>query len=591
MSRQMPTGRRYPPLAVAAAMLLVLLSVLPSALNLPQSNPSQTLEYAPVPPDDEAPPQQSGNLSSLGLAGSGSLQGALGAGPGDGGGTTLTGAGRSPSTKRCVGNPPRQTEDPLSPPCVAHFSGDNFGSTYQGVTRDEIRVLFYVTGGTYAGNSRGQNQMPPNTYWDLAKPATEDDPLFVVLLQAYQRHFNERYQTYGRFVHFFVRFDRGVATATPESRAADAANDYGLIKPAAVVLYVSEFAASYVEQMARRRVIAFLGNGGGGGIVAATERAETFSRVAPLLWGYYPSIEQRARVFVSYLCTKVVPHPVSFSGNPADTGQPRRLGLLHEGNPSRADRIAFSALVKAGVEGCGGQWVAEGKISDKVGPENPAQAGNDIALFVQQGVTTVVRTGANADCCHARAASGANYYPEWILAGDGLSDQNLNSQIQDAAQWTHARAVSLYHLGVPIEEQPCFVAARDVDPSLPRIDVKNWACGFYPGIRMLFTGIQVAGPRFGPDTLDRGYHAIPDVRSSDPRVPSCYYEAGDYTCVKDAVAEWWDPSGEDPGSGARGCWRVMEGGRRYTAGTWKADNVDAQRSVSDPCNFQGVGAT
>jgi hypothetical protein len=54
------------------------------------------------------------------------------------------GKGVNPSNKRCVGNPPRQTEDPTSPPCVAFFDGDNFGSTYQGVTGEEIRVLIYV---------------------------------------------------------------------------------------------------------------------------------------------------------------------------------------------------------------------------------------------------------------------------------------------------------------------------------------------------------------------------------------------------------------------------------------------------------------
>ena len=587
-------SRNYPPLAIAGLVAVVLLALLPSGLNLPQSNPSQTLEYAPVPPDDETPPSESGNLSTLGLGRSSSI-GQTGTGPAGGGAAagaaSLVGGGKNPRTKKCVGNPPRQAEDPLSPPCVAHFSGDNFGATYQGVTRDEVRVLLYINGGTYAGNSRGQTNMPPGTYWDLGQPPKDDEPLFAMLLRGYQRYFNDRYQTYGRFVHFYVRFADPTGQHTAESRASDAANDFQTVKPAMVVLYVPEFAAEYVGAMARRGVIAFLGNGGGGGILAATERAETFRRFAPRLWGYYPSVEQRARTFVSYLCTKVVPYPVSFSGNNADLGRPRRLGLLREGSPSRQDRIAFSRLVKEGVEACGGEWAAEGSVTDTVGPDEAARAGNDMALFVRNGVTTIIRAGGHTAPSHPRAATAANYYPEWIVAGDGLSDSNLNSQIQDPGQWAHARAVSQYHLGAPIDEQHCFVAAREADPSLARIDVKNWSCGFYPGLRMLFTGIQVAGPRFSPSTLDRGYHAIPDVRSTDPSVPSCYYDPGDFTCVKDAVAEWWDASGEDPGSGARGCWRVMEGGRRYTAGTWKPGDVEAQRSPSDPCNFQGVGAT
>src|SRR5688572_3792251 len=37
--------------------------------------------------------------------------------------------------RRCVGDPPRQIEDPQSPPCVPYWSGDNGGATTKGVTR------------------------------------------------------------------------------------------------------------------------------------------------------------------------------------------------------------------------------------------------------------------------------------------------------------------------------------------------------------------------------------------------------------------------------------------------------------------------
>src|SRR5688572_17011505 len=55
-------ARNLPPLLVTAFAMLALLAVLPSALNIPQSNPGETLEYAPVPPeDDQPPPAISGN--------------------------------------------------------------------------------------------------------------------------------------------------------------------------------------------------------------------------------------------------------------------------------------------------------------------------------------------------------------------------------------------------------------------------------------------------------------------------------------------------------------------------------------------------
>src|SRR6266851_3493714 len=77
-------ARKYPPLAALAIGLVIALAVLPSALNLPQSNPQETVEYAPVPPNDKNS-NDNGNLSALGLAGSASIGGAGapgGSGPG-----------------------------------------------------------------------------------------------------------------------------------------------------------------------------------------------------------------------------------------------------------------------------------------------------------------------------------------------------------------------------------------------------------------------------------------------------------------------------------------------------------------------------
>src|SRR5687768_16669513 len=144
-TRSRRRARDYPPLAAAALVALLILAILPSSLNLPQSAPTEQLEFAPVPPEDDVTTPPAGNFSSLSLAG-GNTIGSDGSGGNqtDLGGEVLGGRAKNPSTKRCVGNPPRQSEDPLSPPCAAFFDGDNQGATYQGVTKDEIRVLFYV---------------------------------------------------------------------------------------------------------------------------------------------------------------------------------------------------------------------------------------------------------------------------------------------------------------------------------------------------------------------------------------------------------------------------------------------------------------
>jgi hypothetical protein len=111
----------------------------------------------------------------------------------------------------------------------------------------------------------------------------------------------------------------------------------------------------------------------------------------------------------------------------------------------------------------------------------------------------------------------------------------------------------------------------------------------YPNIRQLFTGIQVAGPRLGPTSIDKGFHAIPPIASTDPTVPACYYDAGDYTCVKDAQVERWDPSGKSSTTGSRqGCWREIQKGQRYFPSIWPGGNMTAQEG-DDPCNAFDAG--
>ena len=52
---------------------------------------------------------------------------------------------------------------------------------------------------------------------------------------------------------------------------------------------------------------------------------------------------------------------------------------------------------------------------------------------------------------------------------------------------------------------------------------------------------------------------------------------------------WWDSNGRAPGSQQAGCWRMVEGGKRYLTATWPPGDVMAQRTPNDPCNNYGAG--
>src|SRR5437899_2922502 len=127
--RQPRWTRGLPPLFISTIAIVVLALVLPNALRIPQQNPTPVLEYAPVPPQDNNNPNPNGNLGSLALGSSSTqLEGAFAPPP--------PGGGNRPPGLHCVGNPPRQTEDPMSPPCVPFFTGPKGRSTWQGEQKD-----------------------------------------------------------------------------------------------------------------------------------------------------------------------------------------------------------------------------------------------------------------------------------------------------------------------------------------------------------------------------------------------------------------------------------------------------------------------
>lgn len=587
--------RRYPPLAVIIAALLLAVFALPSALNLPQANPGQTVEYAPVPGDNgQAPP--GGNLAGLSLGSGSDANGGLG--------TSGSGPGTGPppppppsqapvaSVKQCIGTPPRQTEDPLSPPCVASFNGDNGGATYKGVTGNEVRVLFYSD--VFQYNGCNTNTPTPGSYYDLALPPDpSENTCLSPILRTWQREFNTRYQTYNRRVHFFLYFSPATtAPVTPEQRRADAQDNINHVRPFAIIPLVNFLAGGNVDAYDTAVL--------GAGVLVFTkqpfEPSSLFSTYAPLLWGFPPSLEEQAKTFTSYVCTKVLNQPTSFGGGTVAPGQARTYGLIKTTDSSNALLQKFQDYVAQGVQACGVKFDATASYPvdgyaayASSNPTYTSYGPQDMAVFKQKNITTVIWPGGyETNFSHAAAKLG--YLPEWVVAGDGENESWGGGNYQDPTAWAHAVAVTpvarITSLGVP---QACAQAFQEADPN--PTDYNNWigyACYSYPDIRQLFNAIQVAGPHLTPAAVDQGYHAIPPYMSHDPEQPACYYEPGDYTCIKDAQAVYWDNTGTTGGN--PGCYRMMQGGARYTAGHWPSGNVTKQENPSDPCNQYFGGA-
>ncbi|HEX9766166.1 MAG TPA: hypothetical protein VGA36_05350, partial [Nitriliruptorales bacterium] len=474
-------------------------------------------------------------------------------------------------------DPPRQTEDRMSPPCVAHFEGDNGGATYAGVTPTEVRIVMFYDGGQGSVTSRGQETTPTNTWKDLDDPPSPDDGREIRIMRAYQRYFNDRYQTYGRRVHMWIHFGGTAEQRTPEDRRAQAIEAHAKVDPFAILTFATANSDAYVDATTELGIATFLGTRSNGSF---GQRASFFLRRPGLAWSYNPSLDNRADMYASYVCDKLLPHPVSFSGN-LDHGQPRTFGLVRRDDPAATDFYNFGLLIKERLEGCGVEFVE--------GPWSNAAAG--VAAFRQADVTTVLMTTASVDYTHA--AAGISYYPELMIAGDDGAEMDLQGRLFNQAALQYARLITIYPAVLDPQAQPCFKAYRDADPEASALDARESACFWFHHLRQVFIGIQVAGPGLTPASMERGLRAIPAVQSGDPAVPACFYRPGDFTCVKDAQAQWWDPVGRPPDRNSTGCWRMMENGARYLAWEWPPGDPEEQRGTAetDPCNTQGADVT
>lgn len=596
-------AHKWPPMLALLVSIAIAILVLPSSLNLPQSNPSTTLEYAPVPPsdDDPPPPDESSNLSSLGVAGSNDQRGD--GGLGGGGEEAVNPTQFVPAGLRCYGDPPRQTEDPTSPPCVSVFTGDNFGETYQGVNGDEITILVYADGSSptdatgtnsYTNTSRGDEQNPVGpAYYDINAEPKDDDHLLIRGARVWQTYFNSRYQLYGRKAHLWVYFSGSDGDlAKRRADAEEVTSGRKMPKPFAFI-DIAEFEGNnqaFWDGMARRGVMFF-----GSQTLLALPNA-FYTKYAPQVWGFFPDIEHKADQFVSYVCKNMKPYPVTLSGNAGQVGQPREWGLLRTTDARYPNLRMYTDFVRQGVESCGidfgdreytypiaGVSVAAGRV-----PDYAYEGATRMRL---DGTTTLLWTGGQ-ETYYSRALADGEYYPEWIVSGDGTVDGFFPAQTQDARSFRYAWVVSNVLRENRVEDTDAYKAYRDADPSGPTQDVDF--PNMYRDFSSMFQGIQIAGPDLKPSNVARGFQAIPENRSSRPEVPALYFDPGDYTAVKDTNLMWWDPATQPPSSSQPGCWRMMWGGERFPAGEAPEGNHFGMREsaptpAEQPCNGYSTG--
>jgi hypothetical protein len=544
-----PRGPGYS-YAIVLAVVLVLVAVF--LVSPPESGPPAIAAIAPsaVQRIKTPPPQQTTPF--------GTGQGSKGrGGVGSGGAPSSSPKPRvialpTPSALRvprlfdCIGNPPRQIEDPQSPPCVPYWKGSNGGATWAGVTKDSILIA------VPEGNGQAQ------------------------LLKDFETFFNDRFEFYGRHLVLIDTSGDGSSGGGPTVRCDSACSTNQQEQAAIQAKTRGVFASTgrsaqgdylYRLSLAREHILS-----------AGVEQAFTEAQLAqyqPYLWQYGMATDRMFTDFGNWTCARLVGGRAIHSNDPTLQSKPRKFGALYQenvGGSSVAQPLDTSGFEGA-LHGC----------NAPMGPTLSWDNANDSQQADTQRILQLKEAGVTTVACfcydismapYLSEAASEGYFPEWII-----NDYFANPVADIADAWSaqqHVFGLTFQPRQTLATDDPAIWAVNSVDPgvytapnqdtSITRQEQLEWV---YRSLLLLASGIQMAGPNLTPNTFAQALHSTSFPNPLSPLFAGKVgFANGTHSMTTDAAEFWWDPSAQSPyRAGPSGAFCYVNYGRRST-GQW-----------------------
>lgn len=433
-----------------------------------------------------------------------------------------------------------------APDCVPLWpeGADNGGSTYQGVTADEIIVAFYdpeLSAETVDAQDRTGITTPEEA-------EQIDNRLRVV------GAYGDLFETYGRTVRVELVGASGPAEDESSARA-DAIRIAEEIGAFAVVGGPTATNA-YADELADRGVVC---------LCTSSQPIDNYLDWSPYVWSGLMASTQGYVHRADFIANRLAGSPAQYAGDEAFQDTERTFGLVWyetaDGAYQRGIDFFEERLADDGVElTVSLPYIAGGNTQED------AQA--MITRLKAEGVTSVIFAGDPLMPQSLTAqATAQDYWPEWIVTGSSLTDNSRLARLYDQEQW--ANAFGLGFLLPPL------------DPDLEQREgnLVSWHLGeelsTYPNIYdwgRLFTGIHLAGPNLTPDTFRDGLFSFTPVSGFQTHFAVSYgegtWEWDDYLGADDVTLLYWDPEAPDTrtADGEVGMYRYLDEARRYLPG-------------------------
>jgi hypothetical protein len=446
--------------------------------------------------------------------------------------------------------------------CFAPFDGDNGGETYQGVTANTIKVVYYQT-----------PEVDPIIDFITEGISDDTNPQQQETILGFRDLYEAFHETYGR--HVEIEFFEGTGASDDEVAArADAVTIAEDIQPF-MVLGGPQLTNAFAEELAAHEVPC----------IACTPSQPTdfYLENAPYVFGTTANAEQGQYHTAEMIGKQLNGENAEFAGDEELQDQERKFGLVFlegiENAQDQVDRLE-ERLAEQDVE-----------LSEIVGYQDPVAlqgtVSNVITRLKEAGITTVLFAGDPiAPRELTREATAQDYSPEWIVTTSSIGvDVTVFARTYDQEQWSHAFGVSniIAARGNPENQGSEFLYKWFTGEDPPADDS---VLTLSPNLNVLYAVLQGVGPDLTPENFQAAlFRGEPTPRAiTQPSLSwgdkGIWPDTG-YLGIDDATAIWWDAEAVGPderGDEGPGLWTYVDGGERYLPGEWP----DEQLRFFDP---------
>jgi hypothetical protein len=442
-----------------------------------------------------------------------------------------------------------------NPPCAPKWAGgDNGGATYQGVTKDEIKIVFFGVNSNAAVSTILSAQ-------GLARTDDDERQLFA----AAQEFVNKNYELYGRKIKLVERDNEGCPETPPNPPACiEAARRVVREEKPFMVLWDSGLYPTVFNEFARLGVVTL-----GGWHFSE----EYFTDFRPLRYDVFMDGTKSVRMLAEYWCKNLAGKNATHTGARIhdDIGVRglvrRRLGIsVPDVDASLRTARLLADLVQKCDPGAKPPFIRPYQSNIETASQ---QADATAAAYIDAGVTTITcLCDPIAPAFGTRSYTKNDYYPEHLLAGIGLLDFDKLGRLYEPSQWTHAFGIS--HLQVQPRHEDSDSAR--MWRSTGRSGTPCQSCNLpWAYVALAASFIMSAGPELTPANIERGVQSSSGLggwkeSGGNPHVPRVAFGPGDYTGIDDVKEVYWSESTASSIDGAPPSYMNLLGGRRYLEG-------------------------